>query len=355
MFRILAINPGSTSTKIAVFEDENEVFKKTLSHSEEELAPFHRIVDQYELRRSVIEKELENANYSINDFDCFVGRGGLVKPIPSGTYRVNETMMDDLQHSPLGEHASNLGGLIARAFEKETGKPSFIVDPVVVDEMDDVARITGFPEIQRHSIFHALNQKAVARRAAKELGKKYSEINLIVVHLGGGISVGAHRKGKVVDVNNALNGDGPFAPERAGSVPAWGLIDFVKHTDLDDKALRKRLAGKAGIVAHLNTNDMRKVEDAVKAGDEKSTLVYKAMAYNISKWVGASAAVLKGDFEAIVITGGLAKDKNFIKWIEEMVSFLGKIIIYPGEDEMKALAEGGLRVLTDEEPAGEYK
>ncbi len=354
MYRVLAINPGSTSTKIAVYEDENLVFKQTLTHSEGDLSQFTRIIDQYDLRRKAIEDVLNENKFKIGDFDAFVGRGGLVKPIPSGTYRVNKKMMEDLEHSPLGEHASNLGGMIAHAFETETGKISFIVDPVVVDEMDDIAKITGFPEISRHSIFHALNQKSVARRAAKELGKNYNELNLIVVHLGGGISVGAHRKGKVVDVNNALNGDGPIAPERAGSIPAWGLIEFVKNTKLDDRALKKRLAGNAGIVAHLKTNNMREVEDRVKAGDEKAMMIYKAMAYNISKWVGASAAVLKGDVDAIVITGGLANDKDFIEWIKDMISFIADIIVYPGEDEMSALALGALRVLTKEEEAGEY-
>lgn len=355
MFRILAINPGSTSTKIAVYEDDKLVFKQNLTHSENDLAPYSKIIDQYDFRRQVIEELLSENNFQINDFDAFVGRGGLVKPIPSGTYRVNKAMIEDLKHSPLGEHASNLGGMIAHEFENETGKPAFIVDPVVVDELDDVARITGFPEIQRHSIFHALNQKAVARRAAKEIGKKYNELNLIVVHLGGGISIGAHKEGKVIDVNNALNGDGPLAPERAGSIPAWGLIDFVKNTELDDKALKKRLAGNAGIVAHLKTNNMREVEDRVKAGDEKATLIYRAMAYNIAKWIGASAAVLKGKVNAIVITGGLANDKDFIKWIKEMVSFISDIIVYPGEDEMNALASGAMRVLSKEEEAGEYK
>ena len=355
MKRILAINPGSTSTKIAVFEDNREVFKKTINHSEEELAPYPHIVDQYELRREAIEKNLEENDFGIGDFDCFVGRGGLVKPIPSGTYRVSKSMLEDLKHSPLGEHASNLGGMIAHEFENETGKPSYIVDPVVVDEMEDLAKITGFPEIKRHSIFHALNQKAVARRCAEDIGKPYKDINLIVVHLGGGISIGAHRRGEVIDVNNALNGDGPIAPERAGSVPAAGLIRFVRETDLDDRALKKRLAGNAGIVAHLGTNNMREVEDRVKAGDEEATLVYKAMAYNIAKWVGASAAVLKGDIDGIAITGGLANDKDFINWIKEMISFLGDIYVYPGEDEMNALAMGGYRVLTGEEEAREYK
>lgn len=355
MFRILAINPGSTSTKIAVYEDDKLVFKQNLTHSENDLAPYSKIIDQYDFRRQVIEELLSENNFQINDFDAFVGRGGLVKPIPSGTYKVNKEMIEDLKHSPLGEHASNLGGMIAHEFENETGKPAFIVDPVVVDELDDLARITGFPEIQRHSIFHALNQKAVARRAAGEIGKKYNELNLIVVHLGGGISIGAHKKGKVIDVNNALNGDGPLAPERAGSIPAWGLIDFVKNTELDDKALKKRLAGNAGIVAHLKTNNMREVEDRVKAGDEEATLVYRAMAYNIAKWIGASAAVLKGDVNAIVITGGLANDRDFIEWIKEMVSFISDIIVYPGEDEMNALASGAIRVLSKEEEAGEYK
>jgi butyrate kinase len=354
MFKVLAINPGSTSTKIAVYFDEKEVFKKNISHSVDEISKYKHIIDQYDLRREAIEKVLEEHNYNIKDFDAFIGRGGLVNPIPSGTYKVNDKMIDDLKHSKLGEHASNLGGMIALAFEKESGKPSYIVDPVVVDEMDDLARITGFPEIERVSIFHALNQKAIARRAAKDLKKKYDEINLIVVHLGGGISVGAHRKGKVVDVNNALNGDGPFAPERAGSVPAWGLYKFIQETGIEEKDLNKRLAGKAGIVAHLGTNDMRKVEDEVLAGNKEYEKVYRAMAYNIGKWVGAMASVLHGDVQAIVITGGLAYDKIFISWIKDMISFISEVIVYPGEDEMSALALGGLRVLTGEEKAHEY-
>ncbi|MGE3062851.1 MAG: butyrate kinase [bacterium] len=355
MFKILAINPGSTSTKIAVYFDEKEVFKKNISHSEKELSAYKHIFEQYDFRRKSIEAVLEEHNYNVRDFDAFVGRGGLVKPIPSGTYKVDDRMIDDLKNSKLGEHASNLGGMIALAFEKESGKPSYIVDPVVVDELADVARLTGFPEIERVSIFHALNQKAVARKAARELNKKYDEINLIVVHLGGGISVGAHKKGMVVDVNNALNGDGPFAPERAGSVPAWGLYQFIKESNIEEKDFMKRLAGKAGIVAHLGTNDMRKVENEILAGNKEYEKIYKAMAYNIGKWVGAMAAVLEGKVDAIVITGGLAYDKGFISWIKEMISFISQIIIYPGEDEMSALAFGGLRVLTGEERVREYK
>jgi len=355
MFKILAINPGSTSTKIAVYFDEKEVFKKNISHSEQEIAQHRHIIDQYDFRREAIENVLEEHNYDIKDFDAFVGRGGLVKPIPSGTYRVSDQMIEDLKHSKLGEHASNLGGMIALAFERESGKPSYIVDPVVVDEMDDVARLTGFPEIERVSIFHALNQKSVAKRAAKELNKKYDEVNLIVVHLGGGISIGAHKKGKVIDVNNALNGDGPFAPERAGSIPAMSLYKFIKETNIEEKDFKKRLAGKAGIVAHLKTNDMRKVENEVLAGNKKYEKVYKAMAYNTGKWVGSMAVVLCGKVDAIVITGGLAYDELFIGWVKEMVSFISQIIVYPGEDEMSALALGGLRVLTGEEKVHEYK
>lgn len=355
MFKILTINPGSTSTKIAVYEDEKEIFKKNISHPESEISKYKHIVDQYDFRRAAIEESLKENGFNLKSFDCFVGRGGLLKPIPSGTYRVNQNMIDDLKHSPLGEHASNLGGMIAHEFEKESGKPSYIVDPVVVDEMDDIARITGFPEIQRVSIFHALNQKATARKAASDLGKKYDELNLIVVHLGGGISIGAHRKGKIVDVNNALNGDGPLAPERAGSIPSWGLYKFIVETKMEEKDFKKRLAGKAGIVAHLGTNDMRRVEDEVKAGNKKFERIYHAMAYNIGKWVGMMAAVLHGDVDEIVITGGLAYDKMFVGWIEEMVKFIAPVKIYPGENEMQALAFGGLRVLTGEENAKEYK
>ncbi|RKZ26504.1 butyrate kinase [bacterium] len=352
MHRILVINPGSTSTKVGLFEDENRVWVEKISHPVEEIKKYERIIDQLDMRKQVIESFLEGKD--VKELHAVVGRGGLLKPIPSGTYRVNERMIEDLRKGVQGEHASNLGGILAHEIGKKYNAPAFIVDPVVVDEMDEIAKVTGWPEIKRRSIFHALNHKAVARRAAKELGKRYEDVNLIVVHLGGGISAGAHKKGKVVDVNNALNGDGPFAPERAGSLPNWDLIEIVLSGKYTRDELKKKLAGKGGVVAHLGTNDMREVEERIRNGDEHATFIMQAMAYQVAKEIGALSTVLKGEIDGIVLTGGLAYDDNFINWIKERVSFLGRIFVYPGEDEMEALALGALRVLRGEEEAKEY-
>jgi len=353
-YKILAVNPGSTSTKIAIFEDDKEIFKKKLFHPREELSKFDRIVDQYEFRKEVILQALKEAGFKLEELSAVVGRGGLLRPIPGGTYRVNEAMLHDLRIGLQGEHASNLGGILAYEIAKPYGIPAFIVDPVVVDEMEPIAKISGLPEIERRSIFHALNHKAVARLAAKDLGKKYEEVNLIVVHLGGGISVGVHRKGRVIDVNNALNGDGPFAPERAGGLPVWDAMKLALSGKYTEHELKKKLAGQGGIVAYLGTNDMREVEDRVKSGDEKARLIFEAMAYQVAKEIGADATVLKGDVDAIVLTGGLAYSDMFVGWIKERVSFIAPVLVYPGEDEMRALACGALRVLRGEEQPLEY-
>ncbi len=353
-FNILVINPGSTSTKIALFEDENEVFSVNIPHSTEELSKFKRITDQYEFRKKLILDELAKRNVDLSTLSAVVGRGGLLKPIPSGTYRVNEKMLEDLRIGVQGEHASNLGGIIADAIARPLDIPAFIVDPVVVDEMEPIAKISGLPQIERRSIFHALNQKCVARLAANELGKKYVEVNLIVVHLGGGISVGAHRKGKVVDVNNALNGDGPFAPERAGGLPVWDAMQLALSGKYTKDELKKMLAGKGGMVAYLGTNDMREVNKRIAEGDEKAKLIKEAMAYQVAKEIGANAAVLEGKVDAIVISGGLAYDDDFVDMIKKRVEFIARVMVYPGGDEMKALALGALRVLKGEEEAKEY-
>lgn len=353
-YKILVINPGSTSTKIAVFDDDKEIFKKNLSHSKEELSKFEKIVEQYEFRKDVILSTLKEEGVKLEGLSAVVGRGGLLRPIPGGTYRVNEAMIHDLKIGLQGEHASNLGGILAHEIARPYGIPAFIVDPVVVDEMEPIAKISGLPEIERRSIFHALNQKAVARLAAKDMGKKYEDVNLIVVHLGGGISVGVHRKGRVIDVNNALNGDGPFAPERAGGLPVWDAMKLALSGKFTEHELKKKLAGQGGIVAYLGTNNMREVEKMVKAGDEKATLIFQAMAYQVAKEIGADATVLKGEVDAIVITGGLAHSELFVGWIKERVSFIAQVLVYPGEDEMRALACGALRVLRGEEQAREY-
>ena len=354
-YTILVINPGSTSTKVALFENGELIKKENIKHPIDEIKHFDKIIDQLDFRVEVIEKWLKDNNIELNKLDAVVGRGGLLKPIPGGTYEVNERMIEDLRKGVQGEHASNLGGIIAYKIAHPLGIPAFIVDPVVVDEMDDIAKVTGLPEIKRRSIFHALNQKQVARRAAKDLGKSYDEVNLIVVHLGGGVSIGMHAKGKVVDVNNALNGDGPFAPERAGSLPVWDTINLAMSGKYTLSEWKKKLAGKGGIVAHLGTNDMREVEERVKNGDKHAEFIYRAMAYNISKWIGMMAPVVNGSVDAIVITGGLAYDEMFVSWIKERVSFIAKVLVYPGEDEMQALMEGALRVLKGEEKAKTYE
>lgn len=352
--KILAINPGSTSTKIAVYEDEKEIFEKTLRHSNEEIEKYETISAQMDFRREVIEAALVEANIKLEDLSAIVGRGGLLKPMAGGTYKVNEPMLKDLEVGVLGEHASNLGGRIAHEMAQKVSIESFIVDPVVVDELTDVARVSGNSNLERKSIFHALNQKAVARRAAKELDKKYEESNIIVAHMGGGVSVGAHQNGIVVDVNNALDGCGPFSPERSGGIPAGDLVKMCFSGEYTLDEIKKMLKGNGGIVSYLNTNDAREVEAMIEKGDKKAQLVYKAMAYQIGKEVGACAAVLKGKVDAIVLTGGIAYSKMFTAWIVEMIDFIGEVKIYPGEDEMSALAMGALRVLNKEEEAKIY-
>ncbi|MGC8865103.1 MAG: butyrate kinase [Bacteroidales bacterium] len=347
--RVLAINPGSTSTKIAVYEGNKNIFLKTLRHSAEELKDFPKITDQFAFRREIILKELFQAGIDINTIEAIVGRGGLVKPIPSGVYEVNERMIEDLKVGVMGEHASNLGGLIAYDIAQTQGKAkAYIADPVVVDELQDVARVAGHPHFQRVSIFHALNQKAVARSYAKSLNKKYEELNLIVAHLGGGISVGAHCKGKVIDVNNALDGDGPFSPERSGSLPVGQLAALCFSGKYTLEEVKKMITGKGGYVAYLGTNSAYDVEIAARNGDEKAKLIQDAMAYQVAKEIGAMSAVLKGQVDGIILTGGIAHNTYFINYIKEMVSHLGPIIVYPGEDEMEALAINGLMVLRGE-------
>ena len=354
-YRLLIINPGSTSTKIAIFDNEKPVLEETLRHSNEELAPFGTIIEQYEFRKNVILDTLNANGINITKLNAVVGRGGLLKPMVGGTYHVNGKMIEDLRGAVMGQHASNLGGIIAHEIASQLGIQAFIVDPVVVDEMDEIARISGMPDLERISIWHALNQKAVGRRAAADLNRKYEDLNLIIAHLGGGISVGAHRKGRVVDVNNALDGEGPFSPERAGGLPIDGLIKLCYSGKYTLDEIKKKITGKGGLVAYLGTNDGREVVRMIEEGNKKAELVYKAMAYQVAKEIGACAAVLEGKVDAVCLTGGLAYDKHLTGWIKERVEFIGDVRIYPGEDEMIALAEGGLRVLREEEDAREYK
>jgi len=339
--RILALNPGSTSTKIAVFDDLNNILTKTLRHSVEELEIFPKIIDQYEFRKKIIIESLTDAGIELNSINIVVGRGGLLKPIPGGVYKVNDALIEDLRKEILGEHASNLGGILAREIANEIGGiDSFIVDPVVVDEMEDIARYSGLPELPRISIFHALNQKAVARRFARENKKRYEELTLIVVHLGGGITVGVHKNGKVIAVNNGLDGEGPFSPERSGSLPVGSLVKLCYSRKYEIAQMKKLISGKGGIVAYLGTNNASEVESRIESGDENALKVYKAMAYQISKEIGACSTVVSGNLDAILITGGLARSEMLVEWIKEKVSFIAPVHVFPGEDEMQALAEG---------------
>ncbi len=346
--KILTINPGSTSTKLALFSGEERILSSSISHTTEEISQFSKIIDQKEYRTSMVLGFLKENDFEFNTLDAVVGRGGLLTPLKSGTYEVSHKMVDFLTTTHL-EHASNLGAIIALSIAEPLGIPAYIVDPVVVDELDDIARITGIPEIERKSIFHALNQKAAAREAAKSLGKKYEECNLIVAHLGGGISVGAHKQGQVVDVNNALNGDGPFSPERAGAIPAWSLVEMATSGDYSIGQLKKKLTGGGGIVAHLGTNDLREVNKMIATGDKKAQMVFDAMAYNVAKEIASLSPVFAGNLDAIVLTGGIAHNGEFIELLIKRVEFLAPIKIFPGEDEMVALCRGGLRVLCNEE------
>ncbi len=352
--RILTINPGSTSTKVGLFEDEHPVFVETIPHSAEELAAFLRIADQYAFRRDAVLSLLDEHGVTPDSLDAVVGRGGILRPIPSGTYRVNEKMLDELRHPQEREHASNLGALIADDVARRADVPAFVVDPVCVDELDDPARISGLPEIERRSLSHALNLKATARRAASELGQRYEEVNLVVVHLGGGISVTAHRRGRMVDVNQALDGTGPFAPERAGGLPVGDVVRMCYSGQYTYEEMIKKITGRGGLVAHLGTNDARQVEQRIEAGDQHAKLIYQAMAYQIAKEIGAMATVLKGDVDAIVLTGAMARSEMLIDWIVERVEWIAPLMIYPGQDEMLAMAQGALRVLRGEEEARDY-
>ena len=356
MHKLLIINPGSTSTKIAVFQDKECVFKTNIKHSAEEIAPFEHIAEQYHFRKEVILNTLKEAGMELNDLSMVVGRGGLLKPLTSGIYEVNEAMKRDLVNSPVGEHACNLGGLIADDIAKSVGVKAYIADPVIVDEMEDVARFSGHPAFPRMSVFHALNQKMIARQHAAAVGKRYEDLNLIGIHLGGGISVAAHKKGRVVDVNNALNGDGPFTPERSGALPSGPLMNACFSGKYTKKEIDLMLKGQGGFVAYLGTNDAMEVENRVKAGDKEWELVYRAMAYQVAKEVGGLAAsAFSMDVDAIFVTGGMAYDKNFCKILESHLGKIAPVCVYPGEDEMMALTLNGLMVLNGETVAKIYE
>jgi butyrate kinase len=356
MNRILAINPGSTSTKIAVFDGKDQVFVKNIKHSTDELAEFKKITDQVEFRRSVILKELEENKIPLHSIDIVMGRGGLIKPIPSGIYKVNDLLKEHLYNGFSGEHASNLGGLIADSIAQTVGlSASYIADPVVVDELQPVARISGHPLFERISIFHALNQKSVARGYAQEIGKEYEALNLIVAHMGGGISVGAHEKGRVIDVNQALDGEGPFSPERSGTLPTGQLVNLCFSGKYTKDEVKKMLVGKGGFVGYFGSNDAYQVEKDAEAGDEKAILIQNAMAYQIAKAVGEAAVVLKGKVDAILLTGGIAFGKPIVNEIIRYIDWIAPVNVYPGEDEMRALAFNAFLILNGETEAKNYE
>lgn len=347
MKKILVINPGSTSTKFAVYHDEKCVFEQTLRHQAEELAPYPNVASQYEFRKSTILNALA-AEKIEPKFDIVVGRGGLLHPVESGAIEVNDQMLDELRVAKYGEHACNLGALIGIDIARACGCKAIIADPVVVDELNDIARITGCPELPKRSILHALNQKAIARRYAEEVGKPYETVNVVVAHLGGGISVSAHCQGRIIDTNNALGGNGPFTPERTGTLPARELVDLCYSGKFTHDEMKKKLVGKGGLMALMGVNDARAVHEMAKKGDEKAMLVFNAMAYNVAKEIGAMSVVMNGKVDAILITGGIAYNEYFVKYITEMVQFIAPVKAYPGEDELGALASNGLRVLNGE-------
>jgi butyrate kinase len=365
MVKILAINPGSTSTKVAILElnmnttDEkdiiSQVFSINIKHSIEKIDEFANVADQYQWRKQCVLNELKANHINIAEIKYVIGRGGLVKNIPSGIYRINNLMLEDLRIGYNGEHASNLGGLIADDIAKSIGVESFIADPVVVDEMDPIAKVAGHPLFQRKSIFHALNQKAIARTYAKRTGEEYEGLNLIVVHMGGGISVGAHRKGLVIDVNQALNGEGPFSPERSGTLPVGDLIKACFSGKYTESELNKMVVGKGGFVGYLGTNNALEVEQRIQNGDKEAEFYSSAMAYQIAKEIGSAATVLEGKVDAILLTGGMAYDKPFVQKIVQRVGFIAPVEAFPGEDEMRALAFNVYLMLKGDIPCKEYK
>lgn len=345
--KILVINPGSTTTKIAVYENETPILLRNICHTVDELSVFPEITDQFEFRKSLVLQELERDGIPF-EFDAIIGRGGLVKPIPGGVYEVNEAMKQDTLHA-MRAHACNLGGLIAD--ELAALLPdcrAFIADPGVVDELDDVAHLTGSPLMPRIAIWHALNQKAIARRYAKERGTRYEELDLIICHLGGGISVAAHHYGQAIDANNALDGEGPFSPERAGTLPAGQLIDLCFSGQLTKSELKKRISGRAGLAAHLGTTDVLAILKSIEEGDKKAELVMDAMIYNVAKAIGAASVVLYGKIDAILLTGGIAYSDYVVSRLRKRISFLASVEVYPGENEMEALALNALGALRGE-------
>ncbi len=353
-YRILVVNPGSTTTKVSLFDGTDETLSSLIRHTAEELSGFRNTMAQADFRENTVRAFLADNQTNPRELSAVIGRGGLTRPIESGVYAVNDRMVTDLSSGSFGEHASNLGAIIASRIASDAGCSAFIADSVVVDEMDEIARLSGIPEIRRKSIFHALNQKSSAREVASRRGRRYEELNLIVAHIGGGVSVGAHRKGRVVDVNNALDGDGPFAPERSGGIPVGQLVDLCFGGKFDRAQLRRRLTGGGGLVAYCGTNDLMEIVSRMDAGDRNAGLAFHAMAYQVSKEIAMHGATLFGSVDAIVLTGGMANNQRFVDAISERVSYLAPVEVIPGEREMISLARAAVSVLSGETEARTY-
>ncbi len=356
MHRVLAINPGSTSTKFAVYNHTKCVYTKTIRHPLEQLLRYKNVIDQFAFRKGLIVEALVEEGIEVDSIKYIIGRGGLTYPLESGVYKVNNLMLQHLREGVMGQHASNLGPMLADYISLQIpDAQAFIADPVVTDELQDVARFAGHPKFERRSIFHALNQKATARFHAKEVDRNYEDLNLIVAHLGGGISVGAHKNGRVIDVNNALDGEGCFSPERAGTLPVGQVIDLCFNGEFSKEQIKRMLVGEGGFVAYLGTNDAMEVENRAKSGDKKATEIQNALFYQIAKMMGEMAVVLEGKVDGILLTGGLAYNKDLEKYIQQKAGFISNVYTYPGEDELEALAMNALRVAEGEIEAKEYK
>ncbi|MBN2898516.1 MAG: butyrate kinase [Clostridia bacterium] len=352
MKRILAINPGSTSTKVALYADKEVIFVETIDHPMDELKKYSHVQDQFDFRKEVIIDLLTKNDITLESLDAVVGRGGLLPPVKSGAYMVNELMIDRLKNRPVAEHASNLGALISYEIAQSVGIDAYIYDSIAVDELSDVARVSGLPELPRISLTHTLNARATAHKVAEKHGKKYEDMKLIVAHLGGGISVSVHDRGRMIDTNT--DEEGPFSPERAGRVPCGSLVDLCYSGEYDHRSMRKKLRGNGGLKAYLGIVDARAVESLIAEGNEEAAVIYEAMAYQVAKAIGELATVLCGEVDAIVLTGGIAYSKKITDWITERVKFIAPVEIFAGENELESLAFGTLRVLNGEEEAREY-
>jgi len=353
-FRILAINPGSSTTKLAVYERETPLFEETIEHNSSAIAYSIDPVGAMAFRMEHILASLAAHDIALDSLDAVVGRGGMLRPIPGGVYAVNERMLADLKSSKYGDHASNMGAMLANIIGNSVGIPAFIADSVVTDELCSLARLSGHPEISRASVFHALNQKAKARRFCAERGLNYDEVNLIIAHIGGGVTVGAHERGRVIDVNDGLGGEGPYSAQRCGGLPTNAVLRLAEREQLSATALLRKFNTMGGLLGYLGTDDGKEISRRAQGGDEKARLVYEGMAYQVAKTIGACAAVLKGDVRAIILTGGFARDAMFTGWIAQRTRFIAEIVIMPGEDEQQALCEAALRVLSRQEQALDY-